>query len=140
MNDVNEGGDPISESVLRSALRLEADERAPRFDATALAALAEQRTTVERVLRIMRGVALVGVSLGLEAVVAVAAFNVLGDVDATGLYAFGIATFAMVAEPFVPLARFAMDPAVATATLAAVLFATIYERNIGRESVRVQAS
>ena len=139
MTDVNDL-DPISEHTLRRALRLEADERAPHLDAAAIVALAERRGIVERLLRAMRGVALVGVSLGIEAVVAVAAFNVLADLDATGLYAFGIATFAVVAERLVPLASVAMDPAVATATLAALVFATIYERDLGRESVRVQAS
>src|SRR5438105_4657794 len=139
MRDVNDV-DPISESTLRRALRLEADERTPRFDAAAIVALAERRSTTERLLRIMRGVALVGVSLGIETVVAVAAFNALADLDPSGLYGFGLALFAAVAERLVPLASVAMDPAVATATLAALVFATIYERSIGKESVRVQAS
>jgi len=139
MSDVTDL-DPISESTLRRALRLEADERTPRFDAAAIVALADRRTVPERVLRTLRGIALVGVSLGIEAVVAVAAFNVLADLDPSGLYGFGLALFAGLAERLVPLASFAMDPAVATATLAALVFATIYERSIGRESVRVQAS
>ena len=139
MRDVNDV-DPISESTLRRALRLEADERTPRFDAAAIVARAERRSTTEQLLRIMRGVALVGVSLGIETVVAVAAFNALADLDPSGLYGFGLALFAAVAERLVPLASVAMDPAVATATLAALVFATINERSIGRESVRVQAS
>ena len=139
MRDVDEL-DALSESTLRRALRLEVDERAPRFDAAAIAASAERRTTVERLLRIVRGMALVGVGLGIEAVVGVAAFNALADLDPSGLYGFGLAMFVSVAERLVPLTTFAMDPAVATATLAAVVFATIYERSIGRESVRVQAS
>jgi len=139
MKDVDDR-DTLSESILRRALRLEADERVPRLDATAIATLAERRTAVERLLRILRGVALVGVSLGIEAVVAVGAFTALADLDPSGLYGFGLATFAAVAERLVPLASFAMDPSVATATLAALIFATIYERSIGRESVRVQAS
>jgi len=45
-----------------------------------------------------------------------------------------------VAERAAPLASLATDPSVATATLAALVFATAYERIRGRESVRVQAS
>jgi hypothetical protein len=139
MKDVNDL-DAVSESTLRRALRLEADEQVPRLDATAIAALAERRTTVERLLRILRGVALVGVSLGIEAVVAIAAFTALADLDPSSLYGLALASIAGLVEQLVPLARFAMDPAVATATLAAVIFATIYERSFERESVRVEAS
>ena len=44
------------------------------------------------------------------------------------------------AERLVPLATAATDPAVATATLAALIFVTVYERGNGRESIRVRAS
>src|SRR5690349_14248384 len=109
--------DPISETTLRRALRLEADEPMPRFDAAVIAALAERRTAVQRVLRVMRGVALVGVSVGIEAVVAVAAFNALADLDPSGIYGFVLASIAELAERVIPLASVAMDPAAATATL-----------------------
>jgi hypothetical protein len=139
MKDVDEV-DAVSETALRRALRLDANERVPRFDAAAIAAKAERRSLVERLLRVVRGVALVGASLGIEAVVAVATFNALADVDASGLYAFTLTTIAGLAERLVPLASFALDPSVATATFAALVFATIYERSKGRESVHVQAS
>ena len=139
MRDMDEL-DALSEATLRGALRLEAHERAPRLDAAAIVAAARRRTAVEQVLRLMRGVALVGLSLGIEAIVVVAAFNALADLDLSGLYGFGLATFAGVAERLAPLATLATDPSVATATLAALVFATIYERSVGRESVRVQAS
>ena|SRR5437867_5188506 len=139
MKDVDDR-DALSELTLRRALRLEAQERAPRLDATTIAALAERRATVEQLLRIMRGVALVGVSLGIEAAVGVAAFTRLSDLDPSGLYGSALAAFAVVAEGVLPLATLATDPAIATATLAALVFATIYERVNRRESVRVQAS
>ena len=139
MKDVDDL-DALSESTLRRAMRLEADERAPHLDATAIASAAERRTVAEQVLRVVRGVALVGVSLGLEAGIAVAAFTWLADVEPSGLYAFALATVAGMAERAAPLASLATDPSVATATLAALVFATAYERIRGRESVRVQAS
>ncbi len=132
--------DAVSETALRRALRLEPDERVSRLDATAIAARAAHRTPVERLLRIMRGVALVGVSLGIEAAVAVAAFTAFAELDPSGLYGLALASIAGLAERLVPLASFAMDPAVATATLAALVFATIYERSSGRESLRVRAT
>jgi len=138
MKDVDDQ-DALSESTLRRALRLEADEHTPRLDATAIATAAERRTAAEQLLRIVRGVALVGVSLGLEAAIAVAAFTWLADVDPSGLYAFALAAFAGLAERAIPLAGLATDPSVAAATLAALVFATVYERS-RRDVVHVQAT
>ena len=132
--------DTLSESTLRRALRLEADERVPRLDAAAIALAAERRTVLEQLLRATRGIALVGISLGIEAVVAIAAFNWLSDLDPSGLFGFGLSIVAAAAERLVPLASLATDPAVLTASLAALVFAILYERNIGRESVSVRAS
>ena len=139
MNDVDER-DALSESTLRRALRLELDDRVPRLEAAAIAAAAERRTVLEQLLRLTRGVALVGITLGIEAVVAVAAFAWLSDLDPSGLIGFGLAAVAGAAERLVPLATLATDPSIATATLAALVFATLYERSIGRESVSVRAS
>jgi hypothetical protein len=139
MNDVDPQ-DAISESALRRALRLDADELAPRLEASAIVAAAGRRTLPERVLRLTRGFALVGVSLGIEAIVALAAFNWLSNIDGADLAGPAIAAFAELAERLAPLASLATDPSVATAALAAVVFGTIYERISGRESVRVQAS
>ena len=139
MKDV-EPLDAVSESVLRRALRLDPDEVGPRFDAAAIAAAAGRRTTLDQVLRLTRGLALVGVSVGIEAVVAFAAFSWLSEIDGAGLAGSAIAAFAAVAERLLPVLSLATDPSAATATLAAVVFATIYERVSGRESARVQAS
>ena len=133
MNDVPDI-DTLSESTLRQALRLDADERAPRLDAVAIAAGAEQ------LLRIARGLALVGISLGIVATLAAGALPAVMDLDPSGIFGFALAALAAAAERLVPLATAATDPAVATATLAALIFAIVYERGSGRESVRVRAS
>lgn len=138
MNDVDEL-DGLGESTLRAALRLDPDERPARFDAAAIVAAAEHRTALEQVLRAVRGIALVGVSLGIEAVVAVAAFNVLANVDLGGPFALALSTLAVVAQQVAVIGGLTASPSVAVAALAAVVFATIYERN-GRESLNVRAS
>jgi hypothetical protein len=138
MNDMDEV-DGLSESTLRAALRLEADERPARFDAVAIVAAAERRTALEQVLRAVRGIALVGVSIGIEAVVAVAAFNVLANVDLGAPFGLALSTLAVVAQQVAVIGGLTASPSVAVAALAAVVFATIYERT-GRESLNVRAS
>lgn len=139
MNDVDEQGG-LSESTLRAALRLEADERPARFDAAAIVATAEHRTALEQVLRAVRGLALVGVSLGIETVVAVAAFNLLANVDLGEPFGLALSALAGVAQQVAVLGAITASPSVAVAALAAVLFATVYERGNGRESLNVRAS
>ena len=139
MKDVDEL-DGLSESTLRAALRLDLDERPARFDAAAIVAAAEHRTALEQVLRAVRGTALVGVSLGIEAAVAVAAFNVLATVDLGQPFALALSTLAVVAQQAAVLGALTASPSVAVAALAAVVFATVYERSIGRESLNVRAS
>ena len=139
MKDVDEL-ESLSESTLRAALRLDLDERPVRFDAVALVAAAERRTALEQVLRALRGTALVGVSLGIEAVVAVAAFNVLANVDLGEPFGLALSTLAVVAQQVAVLGALTASPSVAVAALAAVVFATVYERTNGRESLNVRAS
>jgi len=139
MKDVDEL-DGLSESTLRAALRLDVDERPVRFDAVAIVAAAEQRTALEQVLRALRGAALVGVSLGIEAVVAVAAFNVLANVDLSEPFGLLLSALAVVAQQVAILGALTASPSVAVAALAAVVFATVYERTTGRESLNVRAS
>ena len=132
--------DPVSEGLLRRALQFEADERPPRFDAAALAAVAERRTVLEQVRRAVRGIALVGISVGIEAAVALVAFNRLADLDLTGPASIALSLVAAVAQRVVGFGALTADPAVAVATLAAVLFAIAYERGTGREPLHVRAS
>lgn len=139
MNDMDEL-DGLGESTLRAALRLDEDERPVRFDAAAIVAAAERRTVLEQVLRALRGTALVGVSLGIEAGVAVAAFNVLANVDLSEPFGLALSTLAVVAQQVAVLGAVTASPSVAVAALAAVVFATVYERTTGRESLNVRAS
>lgn len=132
--------DGFSESTLRAALRLDLDERPARLDAVAIVVAAERRTALEQVLRAVRGMALVGVSLGIEAVVAVAAFNVLANVDLSEPFGLALSTLAAVAQQIAVLGALTASPSVAVAALAAVVFATVYERTSGRESLNVRAS
>ena len=139
MNDVDEL-DGLNESTLRAALRLDLDERPLRFDAVAIAAAAERRTAPEQALRALRGTALVGVSLGIEAAVAVAAFNVVANVDLGAPFGLALSTLAVVAQQVAVFGALTASPSVAVAALAAVVFATVYERTTGRESLNVRAS
>jgi hypothetical protein len=132
--------DALAESTLRRALRLDEDERPARFHAAAIVAAAEHRTALQQVLRAMRGVALVGASLGIEAVVAIAAFNVLANVDLSEPFGLLLSALAAVAQQVAVLGALTASPSVALAALAAVIFATVYERSIGRESINVRAS
>lgn len=139
MNDMDQP-DTISETALRRALALEADERTPRFDAAALAAAAEHRSFAEQARRVLRGIALIGVSLGLEAAVAVVAFNTFGDLDLTGPAGLALSFTALVAERAVAIGQVTTEPSIAVAALAAVVFAIAYERGPGREPLSVRAS
>ena len=139
MNGMDER-DALTEATLRRALRLDLDERPARFDAAAIVTAAEHRTALEHLLRAVRGTALVGVSLGIEAVVAVAAFNVLANVDLSEPFGLLLSALAVVAQQVAILGALTASPSVAVAALAAVVFATVYERTNGRESLNVRAS
>jgi hypothetical protein len=141
MNDMSDH-DLLSESVLRRALQLEPDERSPRLDAAALAAAAGQRTVLERTLRTLRGIAIVGagVGIGLEAAITIAASGVLAQLDLTGPYGVALSFVAEAVRQILLVASVTLNPSVGVAALAAVIFASIYERTTGRESMRVRAS
>jgi hypothetical protein len=139
MRDVDDR-DTLAESTLRRALRLEADERPQRFDAAAIVAAAERRRLTQQLLRALRGIALVGVSLGIESVVGLAAFNALANVDLSVPFGFVLTAVAAGAEQVVALGALTASPSVAVAALATVIFAILYERSTGRESISVRAS
>ena len=101
---------------------------------------AERRTPALQLLRAIRGIALVGVSLGIESIVAIAAFSALANVDLSAPFGFVLTAVAAGAEHVVVLGALTASPSVAVAALATVIFATIYERNNGRESISVRAS
>ncbi len=130
----------LAEGTLRRALQLDPDERLARFDAAAIAMAAGHRTPLERLLRTVRGVALVGVSLGIESVVALAAFNVIATLDLSEPLGLALSVVAFVAQQVVAVGALTASPSVGVAALAAAVFATLYERSIGRESRNVRAS
>lgn len=132
--------DALSETALVRALRLDGDERAPRLDAAAIALAAGRRTLSERIRRAIGGLALVGAGVAVEGAVAFAAFQLLARVDFTGPMSLGLSLLAAVAERAVTLAALTASPSVGLAALAAVIFATIYERSTGRDSLRVRAT
>jgi hypothetical protein len=139
MNDMDEL-DALAEATLRRALRLDADERPARFDAVAIVSGAEHRTALEHLLRATRGIALVGVSLGIESAVAIAAFNAFANVDLSEPFGLMLSAIAVVAQQVVAVGALTASPSVALAALAAVIFATLYERRTGRECLNVRAS
>jgi hypothetical protein len=132
--------DALGETALFRALRLDDDERAPGMDATAIARAAGRRTITERLRRAIGGLALVGAGLALEGLVAFAALQLLAAVDLTGPLSLGLSLVVAVAERAINLAVITTNPSVGLAALAAVIFATIYERSNGRESMRVRAT
>lgn len=132
--------DEVGEGVLRRALRLDADEHPPRFDAAALAAAAEQRTFLDLVHGVVRAATVVGVGLGIEAAVALVALNTVADLDLTDPMSVVLALFAGVAQRAVVVGQVTAGPSVAVAALATVLFAIVHERTIGRERPYVGAS
>jgi hypothetical protein len=103
-------------------------------------AAAERRTVAQQLLRAMRGIALVGVSLGLESVVAIAAFNALAAVDLSGPSALVLTAVAAGAERLIAFGALTASPSVAIAALATVIFAILYDRGNGRESLSVRAA
>lgn len=130
----------LSEAALRRALQLDRDERPPRLDAAAIALAAGRRTVAERLRRGIGGLALVGAGLAVEGAVVLAGFRLLAAVDLTVPLSLGLAFFAAVAERAASLAALTASPSVGLAALAAVIFATIFERGGGRETMRVRAS
>src|ERR1700716_3206446 len=120
--------DALSETALRRALQLDGDERAPRLDAAAVVLAAGRRTFAEQLRRAIGGFALVGAGLAVEVLVAFGAFELLASVDLTGPLSLGLSLVAIVAERVVNLASLTANASVGLAALAAVVFATIYER------------
>jgi hypothetical protein len=139
MNDMTDQ-DTLGETALFRALRLDRDEHAPRLDAAAIALAAGRRTLSERIRRTIGGLALVGAGVAMEGLVAFAAFQLLAGVDLTGPMGFGLSLLATVAERTVSVATLTASPSVGLAALAAVIFATVYERTNGTESLRVRAT
>lgn len=138
MNGMTEP-DLFGEPALRQALRLDPDERGPRLDAAALAILSGRRTVREQVVRGLRGLALVGIGILAEGAVGLVAYTILSALDLAWPLELGLGVVMAVVRDVIVIASVTASPSVGLAALAAVIFATIYERT-GRESQRVRAS
>ena len=135
MNDPRD--DLMDESVLRRSLRLEPDERAPRFDARVIALLAGNRplplwTTFSAVagLVVMAGCAIVvwSVILAFAPALLDAVMSAVVDVAIR------------VVTAFAPVADIAVQPAIPLSLLAALGVAILHELRERREQLHVNAS
>lgn len=133
----NERDDLIDEAVLRRSLRFEPDERAPRFDAAAIAAMAEDQARQPRTMAIvLAGAGITGVVAG--SVWSVIASNAPAIGDAIG----GAMLDALIALAtlLVPLADLASQPTIPLSLLAAIAVAIVHELRERREIAHVHAS
>jgi hypothetical protein len=126
----------IDEAVLRRALRLDGDERGPRFDAAAIATLAAAGPS-RRAFTVAAGATV------LTGVVAAAVWSVAGDaapilVDA--LVELGLSAIVAVATVLAPIAEIAAEPAVPLSLLAALGIAILHELRERREYAHANAS
>jgi hypothetical protein len=129
--------DVLDETVLRRALRLEDDERAPRFDAAALAALATRTAPSPRLLVVAL------VATGVTGLVASAVWTVALGVGPTlidDFVALVLQGVVAIATLLVPIAQIAGDPAVPLSLLAALGVAILFELRERREHAYVSAS
>ena len=127
--------DLLDEAVLRRALRLEADERAPRFDAAAfaLAAPAFMR-------RNAFGALAAAVVLGVAAAVVWSAIFTAFPAVADAAMATAIDAVIAIATLFLPIAELAAQPAVPLSLLAALGVAILHELRDRREHEHANAS
>ena len=127
--------DLLDETVLRRALRLEADERVPRFDAGAIA-LAARRDMPRTALGAVGGAAVLAATAWGVWTAIYAMFPTLGD----ALIATAIDAAVSVAKLLVPIATLAAQPAVPLSLLAALGVAILHELRDRREHSHADAS
>jgi hypothetical protein len=129
--------DLVDEGVLRRALRLDQDERIPRFDAQAIAALAARTRTAPPTLVVAF------LASALTAVVAVTVWSaLLGAAPAfiDTVIADALDGLVALATLAISVAEVASQPAVPLSLVAALGVAVIYELRERREHAHVHAS
>ena len=115
-------GEPLDETMLRRALRLEADERPPLFDPASIAAAARVRPRIAIVS------AAVAVGLGALGAVAVwSAFAILLPTVAVDAFDIGLGLLAMLAVAVSGVADLVQQPVVPLSLVAALAIATAHE-------------
>jgi hypothetical protein len=129
--------DLLDEAVLRRALRFEADERVPRFNAGAIA-LAAQRHPFGRYTpfgALAAAVVLALAAIGIWTAI-FAAFPAVADAAISAAIDAAVA----VATLLIPIADFAAQPAVPLSLLAALGVAILHELRDRREHAHADAS
>ena len=129
---IDERREPLDETVLRRALRLEADERAPRFDPAAIAAAASLRP---RLAALSALVVIVGAAGAVAVWSAVAIFLPTVVADAFDL---ALGMLALLAVPASRLAELVQQPVVPLSLVVALAIATVHE--LRERLVHVNAS
>ena len=129
--------DVLDETVLRRALRLEADERAPRFEAAAIALAARQPGFGrDNALGALAAAVVLGVA---AAGVWSAIFSAFPSV-ADAAMATAIGAVVAIATLLLPIAEFAVQPVVPLSLLAALGVAILHELRDRREQEHANAS
>jgi hypothetical protein len=128
-------GGLLDETVLRRALRLEADERAPAFDAAAIAAAARSRPRVAVIS------ALVAIAISTVGAVTVWSLaSLLLPPLAASVFSLGLEVLAIVAVPASAILDVVQQPVVPLSLLAAIVIATAHELRQRKELVHARAS
>jgi len=136
MNDRHD--DLFDESVLRRALRLEADEGAPRFDPRTIALMARQPAapTLRQATFALGASLVVGFAAGNIWSAIFAAAPSIADAVTTAVVDAAVA----VATVLLPLADLAQQPAIPLSLIAALAVAILYELRERRERAHANAS
>jgi hypothetical protein len=130
---IDEHHEPLDETVLRRALRLEADERAPRFDPAAIAAAASLRP------RLATLSALIAVVVGTAGAVAVwSAVAMFLPTVVADAFDLALGMLALLAVPASQLAELVQQPVVPLSLVVALAIATVHE--LRERLVHVNAS
>jgi len=115
-------GEPLDETTLRRALRLEADERPPLFDPAAIAAAARERPRIAMIS------ALAAIGLGaVGAVVVWSAVAILLPTLVVDAFDLGLGLLAMLAVPVSGVADLVQQPVVPVSLVVALAIATAHE-------------
>lgn len=134
---MNERDELIEEVVLRRSLRLESDERMPRFDPIAIAAMAaRERPSARAMLLTFAATALTGV-------IAVLVWTTIAELAPAVLAPFTDAlvdALIALATIVVPVAEAAAQPAVPLSLLAALGVAIAHELRERKEHAHAHAS
>ena len=119
---IDRTGEPLDETTLRRALRLEADERPPLFDPAAIAAAARERPRIAMVS------ALAAIALGaVGAVVVWSAVAILLPTLVVDAFDLGLGLLAMLAVPVSGVADLVQQPVVPVSLVVALAIATAHE-------------